>query len=325
MPGWYLGLAGVLMMALAPDWRWAAPAFFVYGISAIAIPVTNLYITHAIDHDPTRRPDLPIQTSLTLMWAAYSLGLVITPAIGGWIGDHVGLRTVFLLSALWFVLSTFAISRTHMYPTPKRPKHGYNYRGLLTQRRVMAALGVLMIGFAAVLTGQTLSSQFLEEVRHFSPTTIGVFGSVSALGTAVSSILLGRLTAWRGFFCGLAMVMTAFGLLLLSGAPGVVVIGMFLLGAHYTTRPLANSVISAYVSEHQRGMAYGLVDTLAGLATVIGTNAAGSLYDYNPQGPFITAMIGIIVVAALGVWLIAPGHRNAHVPAAYSVVEPTGD
>ena len=93
----------------------------VYGISAIAIPVTNLYITQAIDHDPTRRPDLPIQTSLTLMWAAYSLGLVITPAIGGWIGDHVGLRTVFLLSAFWFVLSTFAISRTHAVSHTEAP------------------------------------------------------------------------------------------------------------------------------------------------------------------------------------------------------------
>jgi predicted MFS family arabinose efflux permease len=259
------------------------------------------------------------------MWAAYSLGLVVTPAIGGWIGDHVGLRAVFMLSSLWFVLSTVAISRTHGYPTPERPQHGYNYQGMVTQSHVLAAFGVLTLGFAAVLTGQTLSSQFLEEVRHFSSTSIGVLGSLSALGTAVTSILLGRLSAWRGFFSGLALVMASFGLLLVSSAPGLVAIGMFLLGAHYTTRPLANSVIGAYVPDHQRGMAYGMVDTLAGLATVIGTNVAGMLYDVNPQGPFIIAMIGISVVAALGLWLMRPAHRNARAPAAYSAVETMGD
>jgi len=42
LPGWYLGLTGVAIMALAPDWRWAAPGFLVYGVSAAAIPVSNL-------------------------------------------------------------------------------------------------------------------------------------------------------------------------------------------------------------------------------------------------------------------------------------------
>jgi MFS family permease len=325
LPGWYLGLGGVLMMALAPDWRWAAPGFLVYGFSAIAIPITNLYVTQALRYDPTRRPDLPIQASLTLMWAAYSLGLVITPAIGGWIGDRIGLRVVFLISVFWFVLSTAAISRAHAYPTPVRPAHGYDYRGLLRQNHVRLAFFLLTLGFVAVLTGQPLSSQYLEEVRHFSRTTIGAFGSLNALGTAVFSLLLGRLTAWRGFFAALSMVMASFALFLLNGSPVVVTAAVFLLGAHYATRPLATSVISTYVAEHQRGLAYALVDTLAGLAALIGTNLAGTLYEVNPGWPFGVGMTSIVGVAALGlVFLVLPARRNAEILAAYSQVEQVG-
>jgi MFS family permease len=325
LPGWFLGLTGVLVIALAPNWRWAAPGFLIYGFSAIAIPITNLYITQAVRHDPTRRPGLPIQASLTMMWAAYSLGLVVTPAIGGWIGDQVGLRAVFLTSVFWFLLSTAAITRTRAYPKPERPTHGYDYRGLLCRGHIVAAFGLVTLGFAVVLTGQPLSSQYLEEVRHFSRTTIGAFGSLNALGTAVFSVLLGRLAAWRGFFAALFLVMSAFVLLLLSGSPGIVIVAVFLLGAHYATRPLATSVISTYVAEHQRGVAYALVDTLAGLATLVGTNLAGVLYEQNPGWPFDAGIIGIVGVAVLGLFLLyRPTRRNAEIPAAYSGVEQIG-
>ncbi len=326
LPGWYLGLTGVLIMALAPDWRWAAPGFLVYGFSAIAIPITNLYITQAARHDPTRQPDLPLQTSLTLMWAAYSAGLVVMPLLGGWIGDRIGLRAVYIFSAFWFVMSTLAIRRTTTYPVPERPPQGYNYSGLLRRPAVSGAFVVLTFGFVAVLIGQTLSSQYLEEVRGFSRTSIGAFGSVSALGTAVFSLLLGRLPAWRGFNVSLLLVMAAFGLLLTSGAAPVVVVGTFLLGAYYTARPMATSVISARVAEHQRGMAYALIDTLAGLATVIGTNAAGRLYTDGPDGPFVAGMVAIGIVLAVGaVRAYGVPRRNREAAAAYSSVEQVGD
>lgn len=310
-PGWGLGLTGVLIMALAPDWRWAAPGFLVYGLSAIAIPITNLYLSQAIRYDPTRRPDLPIQTSLTLLWAAYSAGILITPTIGGWIGDHVGLREVFLFSVFWFVLSTAAIYRTHPYPAPQHPEHGQHYRGWLRRKDLLLAYGLLTLGFVVVLTGQTLSSQFLEEARNYSRTSIGAFGSLTALGTLVSSVILGRLAAWRGFYACLGLVLLAFGLLLLSGSAAVVVIAVFMLGAYYTTRPFATSVISNYVDEHQRGVAFALVDTLAGLGTVIGTNAAGALYSGNPRWPFAAGIAGIVIMVLPGILLLrAPARRR---------------
>ncbi|MBI5960255.1 MAG: MFS transporter [Chloroflexi bacterium] len=323
LPGWALGLLGVLIIALAPDWRWAAPGFLVYGMSSIAIPISNLYLSQAIRHDPTRRPDLPIQTSLTMLWASYAAGIVITPSIGGWLGDQMGLRAVFLISIPWFVLSTFAIFRTQSYPAPERPEHGSDYRGQFLQKNVIVAFAILTLGFVAVLVGQTLASQFLEEVYHFSRTSIGVFGSLTALGTMITSVVLGRLSAWRGFYACLGLAGISFALLLITGSAPVVVIATFLLGAYYTTRPFATSVISQYVAEHQRGMAFALVDTLAGLGAVIGMNLSGVLYDQQPRWPLWAGIIGIAVGVLLGVLLLRP--RNAQSIAAYKEVEQFGD
>ena len=311
LPGWYLGLTGVAIMALAPDWRWAAPGFLVYGFSAAAIPVTNLYITQSGRYDPTRRAGLPLQTTLTLMWAAYSLGLVVTPAIGGWIGEQFSLRTVYIISTFWFVLSTLAIMRTRPYPTPEPPPGGYDYGGLLRRRAVTGPLIVLTLGFVAILTGQTLSSQYLEEARGFSRGAIGVFGSLSALGTAVFSLLLGRLTSSRGFFSSLLLVLASFALLVTSGNTVVVAMATFLLGAHYAARPLAASVIGERVPAHQHGVAYALVDAMAGLATLIGTNTAGRLYAANPDWPFVAGIVGITLVTVLGVGLRLRGTTRA--------------
>ncbi len=324
MPGWYLGLTGVLILAIAPDWRWAAPGFLVYGMSSVAIPVTNLYLAQAAQHDPTRAPDLPIQASFALLWVAYSGGLVISPAIGGWIGDAISLRAVFMVSVFWFALSTWSIHRVRAYPAPPRPAQGHNYRSMVRSGPVVLALGVLTFGFLAVLTGQPLSAQYLEEVRGFSRSAIGVFGSLNALGTAVFSLSLARLSSWRACFVIRVIVMVWVGVVRWCGAGVPVAVAYFLLGAYYTTRPLAVAAISERVVEHQRGMAYALVDTLAGLATVSGTSLAGVLYARDPGWPFVAGIGGVIAVLIIGGLLLrdeATRHQRA---AQAAPIGPTG-
>lgn len=303
MPGWYLGLAGIVVLSLAPDWRWTVPGFLIYGISAVATPVTNLYVAQAAQHDPTRRPDLPVQASFTLLWAAYAAGILVTPTLGGWIGDQLGLRAVFMFSTVWFTLSLLVIARVTRYPVPPRPAQGYDYRGMLRNRALLHAFGLIVLGLIAVLIGQTLSSQYLEEVRGFSRATIGALGSFNALGTVIFSLVLGRLLAWHGYYAALWIVLAAFALLLLSADLPLVILGVFLLGAHYAARPLATAVVVPLVCVHQRGVAFAMVDTLAGLATVVGTNSAGRLFTQDPAWPFQVGIAGIVIVTLLGVLL----------------------
>jgi len=186
---------------------------------------------------------------------------------------------------------------------------------MLRRTPVVLALGLLTFGFLAVLTGQPLSAQYLEEARGFSRSAIGIFGSLNALGTALFSLSLGRLSSWHGFFASLLLVMVSFALLLWSGAEPVVAAAYFLLGAYYTTRPLAVAVISERVAEHQRGMAYALVDTLAGLAALGGTNLAGVLYARDAGWPFLAGIGGVIGVILIGTLLLSAEARRSQAAA----------
>ncbi len=324
LPGWYAGLLGVLGLALAPNWRWAVPAMWMYGASAAVIPVANAYLVQAAKHDPTRLPTLSVSTSLTLLWASYTAGVVLTPSLGGWLGDQLGLRAVYGISTGWLVLSTLAVMATHHYPTPTMPLGGYAPHKMLRRPSVLTTLGILTLGSTALLIGQPLSSQYLEEVRGYSHTAIGVLGSLNALGTTVFSVLLGRIHPWRGFYWGLALAGASFVLFVSSGALGVVVLAVFLLGAHYATRPLASAIIEPLVEEHQRGMAFALVEMLVGLAATGGPFAAGYLYTYDPRSPFVVGALGVLAVMGLAA-LVQRGTRlrprNAALVGAYREVE----
>ncbi len=310
LPGWYAGLLGVVGLALAPDWRWTVPAMLMYGVSAAVIPVANLYLVQAGQHDPTRLPSVPVSTSLTLLWASYTAGVVLTPSLGGWLGDQLGLRAVYWISTAWLVLSTLAVTATHHYPVPELPAHGYAPQRMLRRPGVLAALGIITLGFTALLTGQPLSSQYLEEVRRFSRTAIGVFGSLSALGTTFFSVALGRLRPWTGFYFSLALAGFSFVLFANSGALWVVVLAVFLLGAHYAARPLASAIIEPMVEAHQRGMAFAVVEMLVGFAATGGPAAAGFLYAYDPRSPFVAGAVGVVLVLALSA-LWQSGKRRA--------------
>src|SRR5690606_1628893 len=99
----------------------------------------------------------------------------------------------------------------------------------------------------------------------------------------------------------------------------------FLLGAYYTTRPLAVAAISERVAEHQRGMAYALVDTLAGLAALSGTVLAGLLYARDADWPFLAGIGGVIAVTLIGGLLLrGESSRSRRAAATVAPLEPTG-
>ena len=324
LPGWYAGLLGVVGLALAPDWRWTVPPMLMYGVSAAVIPVVNAYLVEAGRHDPTRHPDLSVSTSLSLLWASYTAGVVLTPSLGGWLGDQLGLRAVYWISAAWLALSTLAAMATHHYPAPVLPAEGHSPLRILRRSDVLVALGLLTLGFTALLIGQPLSAQYLEEVHSYSRTAIGIFGSLSALGTTVFSVLLGRAHPWHGFFLGLILAGLSFVLFVSSGALWVVVLAVFLLGAHYAVRPLASAIIEPLVEAHQRGVAFALVEMLVGLAATGGPTVAGFLYAYDPRSPFVVGALGVGAVLALAAVLRRSeraSRRNATLAAAYSKIE----
>ena len=86
--GWSVGTLATLGLALAPDWRWVIPAMGLYMLSNFAMPAFNGYIA-ASDQSGN------LSRTMALLASGSSLASIVAPAVGGWIGETFGLRTVY--------------------------------------------------------------------------------------------------------------------------------------------------------------------------------------------------------------------------------------
>ena len=107
----------------------------------------------------------------------------------------------------------------------------------------------------------------------------------------ILNLTLGRLPARPAFLIVQAVVgAAALSLWLGTGAPWFVV-GYFLAGGLRTARSLVTAQIQALVHRAEMGLAYGLAETVQGLALMASPPLAGYLYSLNPSLPYPVAVV----------------------------------
>jgi MFS family permease len=306
LPGWFLGFIGVVLIAVAPDFYILTLGFFLYGTSAAAIPIINLYVLQSIHEDKTVQEKLSPQQVLTFVYALFWLAQIISPSIGGILADWLSLRAVFGISAIWFALSAVVITRTESYPLRLTMHYSARqqiaqYRAMMADRNILAMYGVFVLTFCVAILGYTFAPLYLEDVHHLSRSSIGVLGSLIAMGGFVWNMVLGQYNAWNGLLVATAITGLAFGLLILSGFGLILIVAYFCMGAFEALRPIANSIVASRTAATTQGTALGITDTLYGVGTFVAPSVAGILYAQNASLPFIIAILFIPWVY-LGVW-----------------------
>src|SRR5690606_12963191 len=106
---WGTGWVSTVMMALARGLPCFVVGMLGYGLTAFVASALGSYVTAA-------RGKLSVGAALSMNTATFSMGMVLGPLTGGWIGDHYGLRTVYFIAAGVFVLSTLVILQIQKQP-----------------------------------------------------------------------------------------------------------------------------------------------------------------------------------------------------------------
>ena len=96
--GYLLGALEMVFLAWAQDWHQSILGFLLYSASAYCMPIINSYVSHAGAGQDLNRV-------FTAVFSGYSLGLTLSPPLGGWLGEALGLRSVFWISTLFFAIS----------------------------------------------------------------------------------------------------------------------------------------------------------------------------------------------------------------------------
>jgi MFS transporter, DHA1 family, tetracycline resistance protein len=247
-----------------------------------------------------------------MMGAAFGVGFVVGPALGGLAalgGPHVPFFVAGAIAAVNAVVAIFRLPETKPDTSHIPATHGR--RGALTPAlQRFAIVGFLsMLGFAGFESTFSLWGKENEHFGFTSGTASLVFVFVGITLVAVQGGLIGPMTAKWGsrklLRVGLSLV--AIGLLLLSVATSwaVLFIALFLLSVGQGfSGPSGSSLVAELAPVERRGEAMGYQQSTAAFGRIAGPVMAGVLFDQvGISAPF--AVSGVLIVAAIAaVWSI---------------------
>jgi MFS family permease len=294
--GWFAGLIGILLMAGATTWWTMLPGLTLYFMSGYCLPVIHAYVARMAG-------PIPPEQSFPLLSAGYAAGGLLTPALGGWLAQRAGMRSVLLLSAGLFALSTVAALLLPPDPPPDLHGQGRRSGSSGSWRQIPWRFGLALLTlFTVGQVGLILLPNFLQQAGGWAKSHLGLFASLQALGTIVLGPALGRWDQDRARPLGLA---TAWGLagigmgLLLVGFRSFFFVGaaMVLVGGAYAAYSLAAARILRLTPSETQATAAALVHTASSMAAALAAPLAGLLFSFHPARPLQVA--GLILPLAL--------------------------
>jgi DHA1 family tetracycline resistance protein-like MFS transporter len=308
-------IASMAASVLAYLWIGSATALWMlFAARAFAGACAgNIAAAQAYIADVTKPEDRA--KGMGLIGAAFGLGFIIGPALGGLLAgtDPVTADVetpAWVAAGLSFVaLCGAALVLPESLPADRRgqgPSHS----------RVSAILGVLgrpvlsrliLIFFLVILAFAGMESTFaLWAIGQFGwgPRQVGyVFAYVGLISAILQGGLIGRLTRRFGeerlLFCGLALI--GAGLLVLPVSREIPILGiavtLLALGMGLM-QPSLNSLISRRAGREEQGEVMGVSQSIGSLSRVLGPVAAGFFFaEFGRNAAFFWG--AVLVAAAL--------------------------
>jgi MFS family permease len=299
---WCAGLLATILMAAASSLPVFVIGMLVYGLTAFVISPLNSYVTAA-------RGRRSVGQALMLTSAAFNLGMVIGPLLGGVVGERYGLRAVFIGAAGIFTVATVIIFLIRSQPVDHHPPEVRRF-GFLFNRDYLVYMGVVFVVMFATYLPQPLAQNFLLNERGLSLVTIGGLASFTGLGVAGLNLFLGLLDTRLAFLIAQAAV-GLFAVLLWKGTSlPWYALGYFLMGGYKSARSLAAAQTRSLVQAASMGLAYGVTETVSSIAVMLSPVLAGIIYARNPEWVF-TLSVGLCISSmAVSAWL-SPGKAAA--------------
>ena len=282
---WGMGVATTGIMAAAQSLAVFSIGIILYSTTVFVIAPLNSYISAA-------RGELSIEQVMTTNSAAFYLGGIVGPLAGGTLANSLGLRSIYFFAFGCFLISSIII--VFIKPQPTERKLNNPAGDLLKNRRFITFLPVLLLIYFALFFPQPLAPNFLKNERMISLQTIGILGAVTNLGNVLLNLLFGFLPPQFGLILGQLFVGFFAALIWRYTQMPVLVLGYFLLGGYRATRSLLIAQVDKIVQPANLGLAYGVIETVTGIALVAAPPIAGALYTKNPDSIFIITLILII-------------------------------
>lgn len=311
-----LGLtADYMIMGFAPTLGWLFLGRTLSGISGAAVSTATAYIADITPREKRSQ-------RFGLIGAAYGLGFIIGPLIGGELGEFSPRAPFYAAAALAFLNFLFGL-----FVLPEslgmRKRRRFDVRranpfgAILALQKIPAIIWLLAVLFLFALAGQVLPSVwnfFTIEKLNWTSSQVGrslaYFGVLFALSQALLvgpivrrigegwALLLGMVAATIAFM-GLTIIETYVGFYV------CLTIGAF----SGIAAPSISGLLSRRVPDNSQGELQGAIHATNSLTAIIGPLAATQLFSfftiserapfYFPAAPFFAAGISVTLAAVI--------------------------
>jgi DHA1 family tetracycline resistance protein-like MFS transporter len=313
----------------APTIVWLFVARFLSGIAGASYSVANAYIADVTP--PEKRAQ-----NFGLVGAAFGLGFIAGPAVGGILGQY-GSRVPFFVAAGIAVVNAafgFFVMRESLAPANRRTfdiRRGNPVGALAALRRYPAVLGFCVVFVLIRLSHDSLPALWTYYTIlkfQWSPAEVGYsLMAVGAMTTLVfgglTRVIVPRLGETRAVYLGLACGATGFLGYAMATQSWMMFPAMLAWSLNGLAGPSLNALMSVRVGPTEQGELQGALASLGGLTSIFAPPLLASLFAYftAPAAPVYFPGAGF---AAASVCLIAAVTLFARIqatPAAAAAVD----
>ncbi len=309
-----------LFMALAPSLGWLFFGRVINGMTAASFSTANAYIADVTE--PENRAK-----AYGMMGAAFGIGFIVGPAIGGWLGQY-NLRYPFYLAAVLALtnwLYGFFILPESLAPDRRATSLNWARANPVGSLTLLASKpGLLLLSgvyFLFQVAHNVFPSIFVLFVGHrfgWGPRAASyMLVATGASSIVVQALVVGRVVKAVGernaLLIGLASATLAFFIYGIASTPLVFISGIVFGALSGLINPGLQGLMTRRVGPSEQGRLQGANSAIMGISAILGPALYLSLLSFAvrhdatiglPGLPILVAaaMCGLALVAA---WLVA--------------------
>jgi MFS transporter, DHA1 family, tetracycline resistance protein len=311
-----------MVMALAPTIPWLFAGRLLSGITAASMPTANAYISDVTPEERRAR-------AFGIFGAAFGVGFVLGPAIGGWLGAIHPRLPFWVAGGLSLVNACygFLVLPESLAPDRRAPRLRWasaNPIGalkLLSSHRELLGLAVVnFLGYLAHEVYATVWVLYATERYGWNQQAVGESLAVVGVATIVCSAgLVGRSVRRFGertsLFLGLSCAGIGFFIFGASPSGWFFLAGIPINALWALASAPSQSMMTRRVAASEQGQLQGALSSLRGLAMIFGPGLFSATFAFflAPQRMFPGAP-----------WILAAALMLASLAIAAAVVPPAG-
>ena len=306
-----------LIMALAPNIRWLFLGRVLAGITSASIPTATAYISDVTP--PEKR-----SKAFGLLGAAFGVGFVLGPALGGWL-EMYSPRLPFwvgcagsLLNAMYGLFVLPESLSPEKRQSLLRWKNANPLGALRLLRRHAELMGFATVNFLGYVAHEVYLTVFILYVMYrfgWNERMVGISLAVVGVTSIVMSGLVGPVVNWlgerRALFTGLFFASVGFAMYGLAWSTRIFLSAILVNSLWSLAGPTSQSLMTRRVLPSEQGELQGAIASLRGIAMLIGPGMFSLTFAFFiapehrlPGAPWYLAAL-LLAVSLLIAWSVA--------------------